>query len=81
MEYDNNNSGMLGKNKRMREGKRDPEYSGVCEVNGVSYYLSAWVKVKKEDGSKFFSLSFRPKEESKPAQPQQQKDTEDDVPF
>jgi len=75
------NSGILGKNKRMREGKNDPPYSGTCEVNGVEYWLAAWVKESKKDGSKFFSLSFTPKEESKPAQPQQQKDTEDDVPF
>lgn len=74
------NSGILGKNKRMREGKNDPPYSGTCEVNGVEFWLAAWVKESKKDGSKFFSLSFTPKEAKAPqAEPKQDDDQE--IPF
>lgn len=85
-DYDNGNSGILGRNKRRREGTKDPEFSGQCEVSGVAYWISGWVRVSKKDGSKFFSLSFRPKDEQacKPkAQPAatEQQENDNAVPF
>jgi len=66
MAYDNNNTGMLAKNERMREGKKDPEYTGFVTVDGQEYWLKAWVREGKEgsrmEGKKFFSLALDHKE-------------------
>lgn len=54
------NSGILSRNTRKTSDKH-PEYSGSAEIDGVEYWISAWVK----DGQngKFFSMSFKPKEQ------------------
>jgi hypothetical protein len=74
------NSGTLGKNKR-KESETHPEYTGQCLIDGVAYWISAWVK--ESEHGKFFSLSFRPKEESKPKSPKRQSidDLDSDIPF
>lgn len=59
-QYDNNMRGTLGKNDR-REKDSHPEYKGQCEIDGVGYWISAWVKESAR--GKFFSLSFQPKEQ------------------
>lgn len=53
------NSGTLGKNER-REKDTHPTHSGQCVIDGKQYWISAWVKDGR-NGSRFFSLSFRPK--------------------
>lgn len=62
--YDNNNRGTLGKNKR-REKEDHPEYTGQCTIDGKSFWINAWVNENGETKEKFFSLSFRPKEEQR----------------
>lgn len=64
-EYDNNNSGVLFKNDR-KESERHPDLKGNATINGVEYWVSAWKKESTKDGSKFYSLSFQPKD-AKPA--------------
>lgn len=54
------NSGTLGKNKR-KTAENHPEYSGQAEIDGVAYWISAWLK-EGQDG-KFFSLSFKKKDQ------------------
>ena len=56
--YDN--SGTLGKNER-KEKDTHPSHTGRCVIDGKEYWISAWVR----DGNngRFFSLSFKPKEE------------------
>lgn len=71
-QYDNTNSGILSKNDR-REKDTHPEYTGTINVEGVDYWLSAWVKERKDGSGKFFSLSVRPKQAQAPAPRQQQK--------
>jgi hypothetical protein len=77
------NSGTLGRNTR-REKDSHPTHSGRCTVAGVEYWISAWVK-DGQDGSKFFSLAFKPKEEqpaAKQAQPAGGEFQDDlDIPF
>lgn len=80
-EYDNNMRGVLYKNDRGR-GENSPPYTGNCEIDGVEYWVSAWVKESKK-GQKYFSLAFRAKDE-KPQQrsnPQPSQDFNDDIPF
>ena len=58
------NSGALFTNDK-REKETHPHYQGKATINGVDYYVSAWVK----DGQKgkFQSLSFKPvQEQAKP---------------
>ena len=61
-EFDNTNSLILFPNTRMREGKRDPQWTGtLTDANGQEYWLSVWEK----SGAKgdFFTGSFRIKED------------------
>jgi hypothetical protein len=55
------NSGALFTNDK-REKETHPHYQGKATINGVEYYVSAWVK----DGQKgkFQSLSFKPVQET-----------------
>lgn len=83
MSQQRDNSGTLGKNQR-RQKDTHPEYNGQCVIDGKAYWISAWVK----DGQsgKFFSLSFRPKEQqsARPAAPEpreEQNPFDDDIPF
>lgn len=59
MEYDNTNRGSLFKNDRKDDAKF-PDYKGSVNVEGVEYWLSAWIKLSK-DGQKFMSLSIKNK--------------------
>jgi hypothetical protein len=80
MSIKRDNSGILGRNTR-KEKDTHPTHTGRCTVAGVEYWISAWVK-DGQDGSKFFSLSFRPREEQQQAQPQPAAaDFSDDIPF
>ena len=65
MPYDNSNSGMLSRNERKQQPNH-PDFTGQCEVGGISYWISAWTKEagpqSKMPGKRFFSLSFKPKD-------------------
>lgn len=80
MAYDQTNSGTLGVNRR-KEKDTHPGYTGKLNVEGVDYYLSAWVKEGKD--GKFFSLSVKPvnadapKKAAKPVDD----DLDSDIPF
>ena len=83
-EYDNNNSGAIFKNDKKQTDKH-PDYRGSAEVDGVEYWVSAWIKTSKA-GAKFMSLSFTVKDEQKQAAPPQQQQPfvpvkEADLPF
>ncbi len=86
-QYDNTNRGILSRNDR-REKDTHPEYRGSINVDGIDYWLSAWVKERKDGTGKFFSLSVQPKEA--PAQAPQRvakqaalgvAEMDDDIPF
>lgn len=61
-EYDNELTGVLFKNEKQRTDK-DPGYTGSAEIEGVEYWLSAWVNDGKK--GKYFKLKFKPKDDSK----------------
>lgn len=58
-EYDNTNRGTLFKNKD-KQAETHADWNGRINVDGSEYYLNAWVKESKKDGSKFLSLSVKP---------------------
>lgn len=75
------NSGALFKNQR-KEQPNHPDYNGTAVVDGVEYFMNAWIK-EGRDGKKWMSFAFKPK------QPPQEKarpaaDTSidyDEIPF
>jgi hypothetical protein len=86
------NAGALFKNDR-KENEKQPDYKGSLMINGVDYWLSAWINVSQKDGkTKYMSLSATPKEAApsalattQPAKPKPRTvalDQEpDDIPF
>jgi hypothetical protein len=82
-EYDNTNRGSLFKNDK-RENDSQATHTGSINVDGVEYWLNAWVKTSKA-GRKFFSLSVKPKQgAAKPRQEARQPaapDYDDEPPF
>jgi hypothetical protein len=86
-QYDNEKTGALFRNARKTQDKQ-PDHNGNCTIEGVEYWISAWVKESKKDGSKFFSLAFTPKNtdgmDQRPAserQTQQPVAPTEDIPF
>lgn len=61
-DYDNTNSGILSRNER-KEKETHPDFKGSINVEGREYWLSGWVKTKKDNSGKFFSLSVKAKDE------------------
>jgi hypothetical protein len=80
--YDNTNKGILSRNDN-RTLDTHPEFKGSINIEGREFWLSAWVKERKDGSGKFFSLSVKPKDgASAPAAPRQaQADLDDDIPF
>jgi uncharacterized protein (DUF736 family) len=85
MAYDNTNRGALFKNER-KEKDAQPDYTGSLNVDGVDFFLDAWLKTA-DSGRKFMSVSVKRKEKQSaaPAQrsapPKQAPAFDDDVPF
>ena len=60
-DFDKTNTGVLFKNDTAGKSDKFPGYGGSINVDGVEYWVSAWVKDGKK--GKFFSLAIKPKEE------------------
>lgn len=56
------NSGVLFKNDR-KENPNQPDYKGDAMINGVEFWVSAWVKKPKNGGNSFMSFAYKPKEQ------------------
>jgi hypothetical protein len=88
--YDNTNRGALWKNDRKTKDTQ-PGYTGSLNVDGVEYFLDAWVKEGQK--GKFFSVSVKRKEQQPAAAPAARApapaprpssgfdDMSDDIPF
>ena len=81
MEYNNENRGALFKNER-RDDEKFPHYKGSLNVEGVDFWISAWLKESK-DGAKFMSLSIKAKDQKEAKQPTKRspKYFDEDAPF
>jgi hypothetical protein len=65
-EYDNNMRGVLFKNLK-KEAETHADYQGNITIDGVDYWLNAWLKTSQKTGDKFMSLTVKPKEAPKTA--------------
>lgn len=59
-QYDPTNRGVLFKNDRKTKDTQ-PGYTGSLNVDGVEYFLDAWLK-ESQSGNKFFSVSVKRKD-------------------
>lgn len=87
--YDNTNRGALFKNERKTKDTQ-PGYTGSLNVDGVEYFLDAWIKEGKS--GKFFSVSVKRKDQQSAPAPSRAPapapkasagfdDLSDDIPF
>lgn len=84
--FDPTNRGVLFKNDRKTKDTQ-PGYTGSLNVDGVEYFLDAWVKDGKS--GKFFSVSVKRKDKQQDAPARQASsapqsggfDDMDDAPF
>jgi len=80
-----NNSGVLFKNDKKEGNERAPDYKGSITVDGVDYWLSAWIKEGKT--GKFMGLALSPKDAQPPGKipyghgKTKQEIADEDVPF
>ena len=85
-QYDDTNRGAIWPNDRMREGKKDPEFTGQLNVDGREYWVSAWKrKPDAKEGAPSLSFTVNPKDANKAPNPSRSApppdDFEDEIPF
>jgi hypothetical protein len=73
MAYDNTNRGTVAKNTR-KSKETDADITGSINIDGREFWLNGWQKTNGQDGTKFYSLSVKPKEarQEAPAPPARQ---------
>jgi hypothetical protein len=52
--------GTLSRNKK-QEKPTQPSHKGSCTIEGVPYWISAYVNESRDTGEKYFKLYFEPK--------------------
>ena len=81
--YDDHNRGALFKNERKTEDTH-ADYTGTLDVGGKNYWLNAWLKTSKA-GTKYLSVSVKPKEAAAANKPKAQAGGgapyNDEIPF
>ncbi len=89
--YDNELRGVLFKNKDKAEGDSKPEYTGNAQIEGVDYFMDAWINTS-DSGRKYMSVKFKAKQkQATPPAPVASKpvaktggrfdDMDNDIPF
>lgn len=71
------NSGSLFKNEGERKRENGPDYSGTAKIDGVEYFMDAWIKRTNDGNRAWMSFSFKAKQQGKQAP----KSRNDDPPF
>lgn len=86
-EFDRTNTGTFSKNERKTTDSH-PDVKGQANIDGVEYWIDAWMKERNSDGSKFYSVKFKRKDAqapqpthgTQPKRPAQSLD-DDSIPF
>lgn len=85
------NEGVLFPNYR-KQSDKSPDFKGQANIDGVSYWVSAWKKTSRDGQTKYLSISFTPKvpknvtdafahADEQAAQAAQDNDLNDDIPW
>lgn len=74
--YDN--SGSVSRNDR-KEKPTHPDIKGKATIGGVEYWIDGWQK--EGERGKWYSLSFKPKEDAPQAKPKATRDDGDEIPW
>jgi len=61
MSYDNAMKGVLFKDEA-RKSDKHPLYTGSATIDGVEYFMDAWVNKSDKTGKSFMSLKFKAKD-------------------
>jgi hypothetical protein len=72
MTYDNDNKGVLFRAQEKKTDKH-PDYDGNITIDGVEYWLSGWQRTSAK-GTKFLSLSIKPKKAAQKPAPRPSQD-------
>ena len=80
-QYDDTNHGALFKNTE-KEDPKHADYRGEIDVEGKKFWLNAWLRTSKKTGTKFLSLSVKPKAAAKAASTKTKtEEMADEIPF
>ena len=60
-DFDRTNTGTLSRNERKTDDKH-ADFTGSVNVEGVEYFLDAYVRERKDGSGKFFSLRLKRKD-------------------
>lgn len=75
-DYPKENRGTIAKNQRKTEDNH-PDIAGSINVEGRDYWINGWQKQNRNDGSTFYSLTVKPKEQKRPAGSKPRHDPDD----
>lgn len=62
VQHDNTNKGTIAKNAR-KETDTHPDIAGSINVEGKDFWINGWLRKNSRDGSSFYSLTVKPKQE------------------
>jgi hypothetical protein len=87
-DFDRTNTGILSRNERKAD-ERHADFTGSVNVEGVDYFLDAYVRERKDGSGKFFSLKLKRKDKQPQAngaaggakKPAFAEDIGDEIPF
>jgi len=86
-DFDRTNTGILSRNERKTDDKH-ADFTGSVNVEGVEYFLDAYVRERKDGSGKFFSLRLKRKDKQPQAggatggaKKAADADVDDDIPF
>ncbi len=86
-DFDRTNTGILSRNERKTDEKH-ADFTGSVNVEGVEYFLDAYVRERKDGSGRFFSLRLKRKDKqpqaggaTEAAKKPAPADMDDDIPF
>jgi hypothetical protein len=60
-DYDNEKTGVMFRNRDKGDNEKRPDYKGSALIAGVEYWVSGWVRTKKDTGEKYLSTRYTEK--------------------
>lgn len=74
------NTGSVFKNDK-KESERHPDYKGSAKIDGVDYWISAWINETTDKKKKYLKLAFETQREQAVAPSGGSGEAVEDIPF